>query len=104
MLLAGEDTEVTEQIKSAVANLSVMKANSVGRMAAAIAGATLLVCPDSGAMQLAVASQTPVVALFGKTVPSERLPAEGPFRSVQSRTGNLADIEPQAVIDAVFPG
>ena len=104
VLLVTEEAEVTEQVKAALPDVAVMKVNSVSRLAAAIAGATLVVCPDSAPMQLAVASQTPVVALFGDSNPAERLPAEGPFRTVKSKSGKIADIKPQAVIEAVFPG
>ena len=89
--------------QAGLSDVAVMEPDNVGQLAAAIAGATLVVCPDSAAMQLAVAAQTPVVALFGDRKPARRLPTDGPYRAVQSKSGKLADIEPEAVISAVFP-
>ncbi|MGK7911874.1 MAG: glycosyltransferase family 9 protein [Synechococcus sp.] len=90
-------------VQAGLSDVAVMTPNDLGQLAAAIAGATLVVCPDSAAMQLAVAAQTPVVALFGDSKPAFRLPADGPYRAVQSKSGRLADIDPEAVISAVFP-
>lgn len=98
-----EDGKGAASVQAELSDVAVMKPDNVGQLAAAIAGATLVVCPDSAAMQLAVAAQTPVVALFGERKPTRRLPADGPFRAVQSKSGKLADIEPGAVISAVFP-
>ncbi len=84
-------------------NIPILAPSSIGELAAAIAGASLLLCPDCAAMQLAVATQTPVVGLFGASDPSKRLPAEGPFRAVKSETGKVADITPETVVATVFP-
>ncbi|MEM9569317.1 MAG: glycosyltransferase family 9 protein [Cyanobacteria bacterium P01_E01_bin.34] len=90
-------------LQAGLSDVAVMAPDNVGQLAAAIAGATLVVCPDSAAMQLAVAAQTPTVALFGDSKPARRLPADGPYRAVQSKSGKLADIEPEAVVSAIFP-
>ena len=104
VVLVSESQNGAAPFQAILPDLAVIEPGNAGQLAAAIAGATLVVCPDSAAMQLAVAAQTPVVALFGAGDPAHRLPTDGPYRAVQSKTGKLADIQPEAVISAVFPG
>jgi hypothetical protein len=44
------------------------------------------------------------VALFGPTDPAKLLPADGPFRFIQSKTGAIESISPEQVLEIVFPG
>jgi ADP-heptose:LPS heptosyltransferase len=68
-----------------------------------IAGATLLLCTDSAPMHLAVATQTPLVALFGPTDPTKLLPSSGPFRVVRANDGKIESITPDQVLKEIFP-
>ena len=90
-------------IKADLSTIPLLAPANIGQLAATIAGASLVLCPDNAAMQLAVATQTPLVGLFSTSEPTRRLPADGPFRFVNSPTGNLADIKPEAVVATIFP-
>lgn len=74
----------------------------IGQLAALIAGASLLICPEGDMVQLAVAVQTPTLALLGRSKPEEVLPSGDRFTSLQSSTGQLGDITPQQILEAIF--
>ncbi|WP_017324089.1 glycosyltransferase family 9 protein [Synechococcus sp. PCC 7336] len=103
VIVGPEEEDVVEQFKADAPDLPVMRPAGVGEFAAAIAGASLLLAPDSAPLQLAVATQTPVVGLFGSSDPARELPAEGPFRAVRSNNGKLSSITAEQAIEAVFP-
>ncbi len=84
--------------------VKLMKPGDVGKLTASIAAATLMVCPDSAPMQLAVALQVPTVALFGSTDPKKQLPQTDRVMVIASPTGKLADIYPQMVLEQVWKG
>lgn len=67
---------------------------------AALSLADFVVCPDGGAMHLAVALGKPVVALFGDSPVERWRPWGVPHRIVQPASRNLADLPLQAVVAA----
>lgn len=74
----------------------------IGQLAALIAGANLLICPEGDILQLAVAVQTPTLALLGRSKPDQVLPPGDTFTSLQSPTGRLGDITPQQILEVIF--
>jgi ADP-heptose:LPS heptosyltransferase len=76
----------------------------VGKLAAAIAAANLMLCTDSAPMHLAVAVQTYTIALFGPTDPAKLLPTGDRYIPIASPTGNMADISPKTVLEKVWGG
>ena len=88
--------------------LIVANAENLGQAAAVIAGADLLVTPDSYVMQLSTALQVFTLALFGKNKPEEMLPSvkgeEPRFLGIASKTNQIADIPPAAVLEKVWGG
>ncbi|MDY6937719.1 MAG: glycosyltransferase family 9 protein [Cyanobacteriota bacterium] len=102
LLETSDNSELVRAFVSSVPSLKVFAPEDMGKMAAAIAGADLLLCPDSAAMQLAVGVQTYTIALFGATDPAKRLPTGDKFTSIKSPTGNLADITPEMVLKPIF--
>ncbi len=105
LLIAGpEDDALTETFRQALDDLLITRPARVGQLAGLIAGASLMLCTDSAPMHLAVATQTPVVALFGPTDPAHLLPPDGPFRAVRSTDQSIESISPQQVLDAIFKG
>ncbi len=95
-------------LKQADATLIVATAGNLGQAAAIIAGADLMLSPDSHIMQLAVALKVFTLALFGKNKPEEMLPPiqgeETRFLGIPSSTSKVADIEPEAVLQKVWGG
>lgn len=86
--------------------LIVANAENLGQAAAIIAGADLLLTPDSYVMQLSTALKVFTLALFGKNKPQEMLPPieseETRFLGVASETSKIADIPPSKVLEKVW--
>ncbi|MEO1428887.1 MAG: glycosyltransferase family 9 protein [Cyanobacteria bacterium J06632_19] len=76
--------------------------NNVGRLAAMIAGANLMLCTDSAPMHLAVFLQTYTIALFGSGEPIKSLPKSDKFLPVKSPTGCIEDIQPKTILEKVW--
>ncbi len=77
VLLEGpEDRAFASELRAAFPSLLSLSPPDVGKMAATIAAANLLLCTDSGPMHVGVATETPLVALFGPTDPAKLLPAD----------------------------
>ena len=74
----------------------------MGKLAAFIAAANLMLCTDSAPMHLAVAVGTYTIALFGPTDPKKLLPKSDRVIAVKSSTGKMADILPQQVLQKIW--
>lgn len=79
-------------------NLKVIFPADMGKLAAMIASANLLICTDSAPMYLALAVQTYTVALVEtlQVLQSDRLIV------VTSPTGKIADISPQSIMQRIW--
>ncbi len=88
--------------------LIVASAENLGQAAAIIAGADLVLTPDSYVMQLAAALKVFTLALFGKNKPEEMLPpikgTETRYLGITSETRKIADILPETVLEKVWEG
>ncbi|NJM97019.1 MAG: glycosyltransferase family 9 protein [Phormidesmis sp. RL_2_1] len=109
VLLQTEDSSAqVNALKSADTNLTVAATENLGQSAALIAGADLVLTPDSHIMQLAVALKVFTLALFGTNKPSEMLPpidgADTRFLGIASETNTIADIQPETVLQKVWGG
>jgi len=95
-------------LKAQDAQLIVVNAGNLGQTAAIVAGADLVLTPDSYVMQLAAALKVFTLALFGKNSPDEMLPPvsgdETRFLGITSGTGQVADINPELVLKKVWGG
>lgn len=99
-----EDQELCTQITNSCPGVKVTSPPDVGKLAAAIAAANLMLCTDSAPMHLAVAVQTYTIALFGPTDPAKLLPQSDRFMAVKSPTGQMSDISPETVLEKVWGG
>jgi len=98
-----EDDWVAELVQT-YPDLKVTDPKDVGKLAAMIAGASLVLCIDSPAMYLAVAVQTYAIALFGPTAPEKVLPKDPRFIGIKSPSGRIADIPPNQVLQQILQG
>ena len=99
-----EDAPWVNQIRESSPDIKVVTPRDVGKLAAMIAGANLMICTDSAPMHLAVAVGTYTIALFGPTEPEKLLPKSDRIVAVKSRTGKMADISPQEVLQKIWGG
>jgi ADP-heptose:LPS heptosyltransferase len=97
-----EDQEWVEAMQQLCPDLRVTQPDDIGKLAAMIAGASLMLCTDSGPMHLGVGVQTCVIALFGPTDPAKLLPANPKFTGIKSPTGQIADIPPEQILEQVL--
>ncbi|NJR66534.1 MAG: glycosyltransferase family 9 protein [Leptolyngbyaceae cyanobacterium CRU_2_3] len=86
-------------------DLKVTKTADLGKLAAMIAGANLLLCTEGVSMQIAVALQVYTLALFGgSAAPTQVLPQSDKFAAIAATTGKLADIPPEQVLAKIWGG
>ncbi len=104
VLLSGpEDEEWVRQMNELCRDLKVTEPPDIGKLAAIIAGANLMLCTDSAPMHLSVAVGTETVALFGPTEASKLLPPNNDrARGVQSPTYSIEAIDPEKVIEQIW--
>ncbi|WP_250123815.1 glycosyltransferase family 9 protein [Chroococcidiopsis sp. CCMEE 29] len=99
-----EDEQLLQELLQSFTEIKVTSPADIGKLAAMIASANLMLCTDSAPMHLAVAVQTYTIALFGPTESQKFLPASDRFIEIKSPTGRMADISPQAVLERVWGG
>ncbi|EAZ90357.1 glycosyltransferase family 9 protein [Crocosphaera chwakensis] len=100
---SGGDEAWISPLLSRCSDLKVTKPGDIGKLAAMIAGANLMICTDSPPLQLGVAVGTYTVALFGKTDAKKRLPPnDDRFIAIQSSTYNLGDIQASKVLEKIW--
>lgn len=97
-----DDADFVKTLLETSPQLKVTAPADVGKLAAMIAAANLMLCTDSAPMHLAVAVKTYTIALFGPTDPKKLLPDSDRFIGIKSLTGKMADISPQTVLEKVW--
>ena len=98
------DAEFVSELVKACPTLKVTKPGDIGKLAAMIAGANLMICTESAPMQLAVSLQVYTLALFGFTEPEKLLPQNDKYVGIKSPTGKISDIDPAVVLAKVWGG
>jgi ADP-heptose:LPS heptosyltransferase len=84
-------------------NLKVSRTADIGKMAAMVAGANLLLSTESVPLQLAVAVGTYTITLLVPPLSSRVLPSAGEVhRFIQSNTGKIVDIYPETVLKNIW--
>lgn len=106
VLLKGpDDAEWVTQMKNDRPNLKITQPPDIGKLAAMIAGANLMLCTDSAPMHLSVAVGTYTIALFGPTEVAKLLPpSQDRYIGIQSPTGKIADIKPETILEQIWRG
>ncbi|TAO02453.1 MAG: lipopolysaccharide heptosyltransferase family protein [Phormidium sp. SL48-SHIP] len=97
-----DDGAFIRELTEAVPGLKTISPPDIGKLAATIAAANVMLCTDSAPMHLAVAVQTYTYALFGPTDAKKLLPRGDRAQGIVSATGKMADIDPQSILDKVF--
>ena len=96
------DDEKADILKNALKNLPI-KFISTPTLESLIEGlqtcGSMIMC-DGGAMHIAAALNRPIIALFGDSNSKRWRPWEAPYTVMQSKTGDVKDIEPSRIIEA----
>jgi len=98
------EDELVRLLESSSSDVKITSPDDIGKLAAIIGGANLMLCTDSVPMHLSVAVQTYTIALFGSTEPAKLLPNSDKFLAIKSPTGKIADISPNTVLQKVWGG
>ncbi len=106
VLLRGpEDEEWISEMLTVCSNVKVTSPPDIGKLAAMIAGANLMICTDSAPMHLSVAVGTYTVALFGPTDAKKLLPPNSDrFFGVQSLSKQISDISTEQILEKIWRG
>ncbi|MEB3359259.1 MAG: glycosyltransferase family 9 protein [Synechococcales bacterium] len=99
-----EDGAFVDNLQGVAPNLKVTQPGDVGKLAAMIAGANLMLCTDSAPMHLAIALQVYTIALFGPTDPARLIPKSDKIIAIKSPTNSMADIAPDTILQTVWGG
>jgi ADP-heptose:LPS heptosyltransferase len=101
---ASGDRELVRSLLESSPNIKLTSPSDIGKLAAMIGGANLMLCTDSAPMHLSVAVQTYTIALFGSAEPKKLLPNSDKFLAIKSPTGKIADISPKIVLEKIWGG
>ncbi|WP_017652682.1 glycosyltransferase family 9 protein [Fortiea contorta] len=99
-----DEEEYARSLADTFADVRVTSPDNVGKLAAMVGGASLMLTTNSVTTQLSVAVQTYTIALFGPTDPAQVLPKSDKFLAIKSSTGKVADISPSAVLEKIWGG
>ncbi|MEO1377746.1 MAG: glycosyltransferase family 9 protein [Cyanobacteria bacterium J06635_10] len=99
-----DNQDFVRTLKGALPNIKETFPNNIGKLAATIAGANLMLCTNSTSMQLAIAVQTYTIALFGSREPTKLLPQSDKFLAIKSPTGIISEIAPATVLEKIWQG
>jgi ADP-heptose:LPS heptosyltransferase len=104
VIQGANDEGFVRSLRDLSANIKVTAPEDIGKLAAIIAGASLMLSNESAPLQLSVAVQTYTIALLGATEPAKVLPKSDKFLGIKSPTGRVADISPQQVLQKIWGG
>ncbi|OUL24113.1 glycosyltransferase [Nostoc sp. T09] len=99
-----EDEQIVRSLLESCPNIKVTSPDNIGKLAAIVGGASLMLTTNSVALQVSVAVQTYTIALFGATEPAQLLPKSEKFLAIKSSTSKLADISPKVVLEKIWGG
>ncbi|UKO99652.1 glycosyltransferase family 9 protein [Nostoc sp. UHCC 0870] len=104
VIQGANDEALVRSLRDLCPNIKVTTPEDIGKLAAMIAGASLMLTTDSVPLQLSVAVQTYTIGLFGSTEPSKLLPNSDKFLGIKSPTATVADISPKTILQKVWGG
>jgi len=99
----GESERVSALIQ-ACPTIKVATPTDIGKQAAMIAGANLMLCTVGDSMHLAVALEVYTLALFGSTDPKTVLPQDDKFQAIESPSGTMDALSPDRVLNVIWGG
>ncbi|AHJ28332.1 glycosyltransferase family 9 protein [Nodularia spumigena CS-584] len=104
VIQGSENDPIRRSLLERTPGIKVTYPTNIGKIAAMIGGASLMLSTDDPLLHLSVAVQTYTIALFGPTDPAKLLPKSDKFLAIKSPTGQMADISPQTVLDKIWAG
>jgi ADP-heptose:LPS heptosyltransferase len=85
-------------------NIQVTSPDDIGKLAAMIGGASLMLSVENSLLQLGIAVETYTISLLSSQESEKLLPTSEKVLAITSSTGKLADISPQIVLEKIWGG
>lgn len=104
VVFESQNANFVKSIAESCPGVKVIAPPDMGKLAATIAGANLMVCTEGAPIQLGIAVGTYLIALLGGTEAKKILPSSDRVIGIQSRTGAVADIPPADVLEQIWRG
>ena len=99
-----DDGAFVAAILAVCPEVKIVIPTDIGKLAATIAGANLMLCADGAPMHLSIAVGTYTIALFSTTNSKRLVPNNGRSIAIQSRTDKIADIPPSDILEKIWRG
>lgn len=100
-----EDIPWVTQLKESYPQLKVTQPRDMGKLAAIIAGANLMISPLSVPLHLGIGVKTYTLALLGAEQKTYYFPAHSEsYQAIESKTAKIADISPETIIEQIWRG
>jgi hypothetical protein len=98
------DDEKANTLKNALKNLPIqfISTPTLESLMEGLQRCGSMIMSDGGAMHIAAALNRPIIALFGDSNPKRWRPWGVPYTIMQSKTGDVKNIEPSKIIEAWF--
>jgi len=98
------DDEKANTLKNALKNLPIqfISTPALESLMEGLQRCGSMIMSDGGAMHIAAALNRPIIALFGDSNPKRWRPWGVPYTIMQSKTGDVKNIEPSKIIEAWF--
>ncbi len=96
------DDEKANTLKNTLKNLPIqfISTPTLESLMEGLQGCGSMIMSDGGAMHMAAALNRPIIALFGDSNAKRWRPWGVPYAIMQSKTGDVKDIEPSKIIEA----
>ncbi|MGF1542423.1 MAG: glycosyltransferase family 9 protein [Pleurocapsa sp.] len=105
LLQTAENKEWVTEMMSVSNKIKTVSIPDMGKLAAIIAGANLILCTKDSSMQLSVAVDTYTIALLNATDVHKYLPSSPKnCLAITSMSGKIADIKPETVLEKMWQG
>jgi ADP-heptose:LPS heptosyltransferase len=100
----GKNEELVRSLLEHCPQIKVTFADNIGKVAAIIAAASLMVSVENDYLQLAVGVQTYTIALLASPASEKILPTSEKVLAITSQTGKTLDIPPATVLEKIWGG
>jgi ADP-heptose:LPS heptosyltransferase len=105
ILIKGEGSnDLIRDLIQSIPEIKTTSPEDIGKLAAMIAGANLMLCATGLAMHLSVGVQTYTLALFGAEEPAKLLPQSDKFIAIKSPSEKISAILPETVLAKIWGG
>jgi ADP-heptose:LPS heptosyltransferase len=101
LVQGSQDGTLVQSLFASYPFLKMTTPDSIGKLAALIAGASIMLCADQAAMSLAIAVKTYTIGILGRGG-AQLFPKSEKFMGLEASNGNLATISPALILKTAW--